>query len=64
MTEDEFKRRYRLTPDSFYTLLGMLGSRLDPKDVNRAKCGSMRDGQVVRNEVKLAILSNGTLISV
>ena len=31
LTEDEFKRRYRLTPDSFYKLLGMLGSRLDPR---------------------------------
>lgn len=33
LTEADFKRRYRLTPDSFYKLLGMLGSRLDPKDV-------------------------------
>ena len=55
LTEDEFKRRYRLTPDSFYKLLSMLGSRLDPKNFKQAKNGSMRDGQVVRNEVKLAI---------
>ena len=53
LNETDFKRRYRLDFDSFMKLLRVISKDLDVDDECRAACG--RQGELVRNEVKLAI---------
>ena len=53
LTEAQFKRRYRLTWESFNKLLRVVSADLDIVNVEQAKRG--RNGRVVSNAVKLAI---------